>query len=1110
MKLAKKQLTILRRRTSVDRRLYTLGKRVVGLFLFCFVLIGLYTYTRVSVNTASAAPSSTLNFQARLSRVSGDIVEDDSYSIEFKLYSQEAGGTEIWSEVHPAVSSKGGYISTRLGDVTPFTSSIDWSQELWLTMNVNSDGEMSPRLKLTAVPHAFTASQAGALRYGTGTVTADDLLHKAPLSVQSINSSAAGLRLNQTGSGGLIQMQGNGNNVFVVDKSGNTSIAGNVSLGGGLRFFEDNATLTAPMSLINVDNTSITLNSANGGINAFWFAPTVEFAQNSNIFGAGLLFNNAATIKNTSGSDRMISSFYTLTAQPTLVADNGVVTQPFQYDIFSQPTFSTTNGGTWNTTTWQQITAGGTVNAGASIGTRYGLRVTDPGGTGTIGVNYGLTLDNLARGSTRNINLLIGTPPGTASNYSIYNASTYDNYFGGLMVLAGGAEVEGGLTAVGATTINSSGTANTIIGNSTGTLSLASSAFNLSSAGAVSGVTTLSTSGIVTVGSLGSADNDALICRNTAGQLAGCSSTFTTTETAFINNGNSFNGLATLGTNDAFGLVLKTDDTERFRIDADGKVGIGTASITHDSQLHIVTSAGTIGQIVQAANGQTAHLNDWRDGSGNSLLSLTSNGTFTFFEDDHTSTVTQDIIRVANTTITINAANGGINALWFAPTVEFAQNSNLFGAGTLFNNASTIKNTAGDDRLISSFYTLAAQPNFQADGAIVTQPMQYDIFSQPTFGSVNGGTWNTTAWQQFTAGGTVNTGATVGSRTGLRITDPGGTGTITNNYGIVIDSLSRGSNNNVGLLIGTAPTSGNYSIYNASAQDSYFGGLAVLAGGAEITDNVIINDSGTETSILVNKTSGTGNLLTLQRDGNNRFTIFNSGALQINSDATAALEVRNAAGGMSYFSVNSTGGVVQVGSSTSDATAVLMVLDSFNAATDPTGTLGAMYFNTATNTFRCYSGSWQDCAPSRIRKTADQSTTSTTVSNVSGMAFSLRANTEYKYECDVVFRTAATTTGIGLGFSVPSGFSMLSYTANIPVAADGTGGIMSGWGTANNDMIIGTGVQAANTDYSARVYGTVRTGGTAGNLQLRFRSEIGSSSVTVRTGSSCQITQIGP
>jgi hypothetical protein len=94
------------------------------------------------------------------------------------------------------------------------------------------DAEMTPRFKLTAVPYAF---RAGALMNAGGTTafTADDLIQKAPSSVQAINLALAAIRLNQTGAGGLLQLQGAGNDVFTVANTGDTVTAGNATIGGG-------------------------------------------------------------------------------------------------------------------------------------------------------------------------------------------------------------------------------------------------------------------------------------------------------------------------------------------------------------------------------------------------------------------------------------------------------------------------------------------------------------------------------------------------------------------------------------------------------------------------------------------------------------------------------------------------------------------------------------------------------------------------------------------------------------------------------------------------------------------------------------------------------------
>ncbi len=213
----------------------TIKKWVLGVI---FVLVmspllgAVYTYTRAGESArVYAASSSTLNFQARLMSSNGALVNDGTYSIQFKLYDAVSGGTNEWTETQ-TVTVKNGYFSANLGVVTPFSGSIDWSQEKWLTMNVNGDGEMTPRIKLTAVPYALRSGQADSLTITGGTITGDNLLQKAPGTIQSVSSTNAGLRFNQTGAGGLVQLQGDGVTVFTVDKTGNATLSGGLTLGG--------------------------------------------------------------------------------------------------------------------------------------------------------------------------------------------------------------------------------------------------------------------------------------------------------------------------------------------------------------------------------------------------------------------------------------------------------------------------------------------------------------------------------------------------------------------------------------------------------------------------------------------------------------------------------------------------------------------------------------------------------------------------------------------------------------------------------------------------------------------------------------------------------------
>lgn len=213
-------------------------KKALLLLLPIFILVTSVSYSIINLaSTAQAVTSSTLNFQGRLLTNSGGLVADGAYDVEFKLYNVSTGGVALWTETHSAGGSntidiQNGYFSVNLGDSTSgtvFPPSINWDQELWLTMNVNGDGEMTPRIKLTAVPYAF---RAGAVVDSAGNAyTGDDLVQITPDNVQAVNSAVAALRIAQSGTGGLLQLQDGGGDVFTVDNDGSTTIGAGLTLG---------------------------------------------------------------------------------------------------------------------------------------------------------------------------------------------------------------------------------------------------------------------------------------------------------------------------------------------------------------------------------------------------------------------------------------------------------------------------------------------------------------------------------------------------------------------------------------------------------------------------------------------------------------------------------------------------------------------------------------------------------------------------------------------------------------------------------------------------------------------------------------------------------------
>jgi hypothetical protein len=201
---------------------------------------------------ATAATSSTINFQARLLTAAGQVVPDGLYNVEFKLYDTESSGATsqgscsgncVWMETRTSgnrVRVANGYLTVNLGSVTAFGSTINWDQELWLTMNVGGtgspsfDGEMTPRLKLTAVPYALRAgklvggSGSNVTVLDAGTPSGSNLIHlpaeSGTLCIQ--NSANCGFAL--TGSGSFIQngttVQTNAN--FYIQSASASSVGG--------------------------------------------------------------------------------------------------------------------------------------------------------------------------------------------------------------------------------------------------------------------------------------------------------------------------------------------------------------------------------------------------------------------------------------------------------------------------------------------------------------------------------------------------------------------------------------------------------------------------------------------------------------------------------------------------------------------------------------------------------------------------------------------------------------------------------------------------------------------------------------------------------------------
>jgi hypothetical protein len=250
-----------------------------SLLPFFGILVGLgFLLNLIFAAPTSAASSSYLNFQSRLLTNTGAVVADGNYNIEFKITNDPSsadGGTGacsgscLWRETRQNSNSQGvrvvnGYLSVNLGSVNAFPA-INWDQQLYLTMNIGGtgtgasptyDGEMSPRITLTALPYAFTAGQlaqtSGANR---GTLSFAGVTNNPNLLLPDVASGT--VLVSTTG----VQLQGS---TPGTQQTGNFNISGTGILGSAL--IQSTSATEFQVQSASAADTLLTADSSNNKI----------------------------------------------------------------------------------------------------------------------------------------------------------------------------------------------------------------------------------------------------------------------------------------------------------------------------------------------------------------------------------------------------------------------------------------------------------------------------------------------------------------------------------------------------------------------------------------------------------------------------------------------------------------------------------------------------------------------------------------------------------------------------------------------------------------------------------------------------------------------------
>jgi hypothetical protein len=137
-----------------------------------------------------------LSYQGLLTDSSGTPKPDGLYTLTFRLYGMETGGSVLWTESKPLTVERG-LFATILGDTNPFGIALLFDRPYWLSVQVEDQAPLVPRVPLTASAYSLGALRADTALYvrsgaGPASGTADSA---------RVAGTAAALRVPSTSTG---------------------------------------------------------------------------------------------------------------------------------------------------------------------------------------------------------------------------------------------------------------------------------------------------------------------------------------------------------------------------------------------------------------------------------------------------------------------------------------------------------------------------------------------------------------------------------------------------------------------------------------------------------------------------------------------------------------------------------------------------------------------------------------------------------------------------------------------------------------------------------------------------------------------------------------------
>jgi len=139
--------------------------------------------------------------------------------------------------------------------------------------------------------------------------------------------------------------------------------------------------------------------------------------------------------------------------------------------------------------------------------------------------------------------------------------------------------------------------------------------------------------------------------------------------------------------------------------------------------------------------------------------------------------------------------------------------------------------------------------------------------------------------------------------------------------------------------------------------------------------------------------------------------------------------------------------------------------------------------------------------PTYVLLTADRTNATTSYADITDLIIPVSANTRYDIECKLVYSANATTTGLGIGWTGPASPTLSSGRMTSGLTSATIGGTTS----IGNDTGGVTTASVATSGNSAIFEGFWSNGANAGNVQIRFKSEVAvASAIVIKSGSWCK------